>query len=114
MRPACWSLGVVVLLVLALAGVALGAVPIGAADVWAAILGQGDGATVAIVRTLRLPRVVMAALVGAALGVSGGALQGTLRNALAEPYLLGVSGGAAVGAVVALAAGATSAFSLPL
>src|SRR5204863_8082231 len=49
----------------------------------------------------RLPRVVMALLVGAGLGMSGGALQGTMRNPLAEPYLLGVSGGAAVGAVVA-------------
>ncbi|MEP6509047.1 MAG: iron ABC transporter permease, partial [Gemmatimonadales bacterium] len=47
------------------------------------------------------------ALVGAGLGMSGGALQGTLRNGLAEPYLLGVSGGAAVGAVIAFALTAT-------
>jgi len=52
-----------------------------------------------------LPRAVLAALVGAALGVSGTALQSTLRNGLAEPYLLGVSGGAAVGAVLAVGAG---------
>ena len=58
-----------------------------------------------IVRALRLPRVVMASLVGVGLGMSGAALQGTMRNPLAEPYLLGVSGGAAVGAVLAQAAG---------
>ena len=58
-----------------------------------------------IVRALRLPRVVMASLVGVGLGMSGAALQGTMRNPLAEPYLLGVSGGAAVGAVLAQASG---------
>ena len=52
--------------------------------------------------TLRAPRVVLAALVGAALGASGATMQATLRNPLAEPYLLGVSGGAAVGAVGAM------------
>jgi iron complex transport system permease protein len=48
---------------------------------------------------------VLAALIGAGLGMSGAALQGVLRNPLAEPYLLGVSGGAAVGAVLAVSAG---------
>jgi iron complex transport system permease protein len=67
--------------------------------------GSGvDAATVAIVRAVRL-RASLAMLVGAALGMSGGVLQGTLRNALAEPYLLGVSGGAAVGAALAVASG---------
>jgi len=66
------------------------------------------------VRDLRLPRVALAALVGAALGASGAALQGVLRNALAEPYLLGVSGGAAVGAVTAVAAGVSAPALVPL
>jgi iron complex transport system permease protein len=114
MRIAYWLLGAAALVAVAVAGVSLGAVPVSVAEVWAALAGRGDAATVAIVRTLRLPRVVMAALVGAALGVSGAALQGTLRNALAEPYLLGVSGGAAVGAVVVLATGAVGAGLLPL
>jgi iron complex transport system permease protein len=70
-----------------------------------ALGGQGDPSVVAIVRDLRLPRVVLACLIGAGLAMSGGALQGPLRNGLAEPYLLGVSGGAAVGAVVAFATG---------
>jgi iron complex transport system permease protein len=63
---------------------------------------------IAIVRDLRLPRVILGALVGAGLGASGAALQGALRNPLAEPYLLGVSGGAAVGAVIVFALGVAS------
>src|SRR5256714_6819506 len=66
-------------------------------------LGTGSPTSVAVVRTLRLPRVFLAVLVGAGLGAAGAALQGATRNVLAEPYLLGVSGGAAVGAVVAVA-----------
>jgi iron complex transport system permease protein len=93
---------VLALLVLALVGVAVGAVPLAPAAVWDAVRGQGDPTTVAIVRALRFPRVAAAALIGAALAMSGAALQGALRNALAEPYLLGVSGGAAVGAVAAI------------
>jgi iron complex transport system permease protein len=76
--------------------------------VWDGLRGIGDSAF--IVRGLRLPRVVLAALVGAGLGMSGAALQGVMRNPLAEPYLLGVSGGAAVGAVLAVSIGLASAF----
>lgn len=68
----------------------------------------------AIVHDLRLPRVMLALLVGAALGMSGAALQATLRNALAEPYLLGVSGGAAVGAVLVVSLGGASGATLSL
>lgn len=57
----------------------------------------------AIILQLRAPRVVMAALVGAALAIAGVALQALLRNDLAEPYVLGLSGGAAAGAVASLA-----------
>jgi iron complex transport system permease protein len=71
---------------------------------------RGIGDSAFIVRGLRLPRVVLAALVGAGLGMSGAALQGVMRNPLAEPYLLGVSGGAAVGAVLAVSIGLASAF----
>lgn len=59
---------------------------------------------------LRLPRALLALLVGAALGVSGAALQGLLRNPLAEPSLLGVSGGAAFGAVIAIYFGVSRLF----
>lgn len=103
-----WSLLVVVFGVVCVAGIASGAVAVPVGEVIRAIGGSGDDSVIAIVRNLRLPRVALAALVGAGLGMSGGALQGTLRNGLAEPYLLGVSGGAAVGAVVAFSIGASA------
>ncbi len=55
-----------------------------------------------IIAELRLPRTLLAAMVGAALGLSGGAMQGYLRNPLADPGLFGVSSGAALGAVISL------------
>ena len=97
--------GLVVLIVAMLAGISTGAVGLSLKQVMNALLGVGDDTSVSIVRDLRAPRVALSALVGAALGASGGALQGTLRNQLAEPYLLGVSGGAAVGAVVCMSFG---------
>lgn len=96
------------LLVISVIAVASGAVNVPLGAVIDALRGHGDPTAIAIVRDLRLPRVVLGALVGAGLGASGAALQGALRNPLAEPYLLGVSGGAAVGAVIAFAFGATS------
>ena len=103
-----WLLMLGALATLCVLAVGIGAVDIPPRDVLAAIRGDGDPATVSIVRNLRLPRILLGALVGIGLGMSGGALQGTLRNGLAEPYLLGVSGGAAVGAVIAFAFNATS------
>ncbi|HUQ84542.1 MAG TPA: iron ABC transporter permease [Gemmatimonadaceae bacterium] len=88
--------------VAALLGLGIGPVRLTPAEVWNALAGRGDVTAVAIMREIRAPRVTLAALVGAALAMSGAALQGTMRNALAEPYLLGVSGGAAVGAVIAV------------
>jgi iron complex transport system permease protein len=99
---------VAALVVASLLAVAVGAVRLSLGDVWRALGGSGDATAVAIVRGVRLPRVALALLVGAALGMSGAVLQGTLHNALAEPYLLGISGGAAVGSVAAVAVGATS------
>ena len=113
-RTAFWVGSVIALCILLIAAIALGTVPLNPAAVASAVLGRGDAETLAIVRTLRMPRAVLALLVGAALGISGAALQGSLRNPLAEPYLLGVSGGAAVGAVTAVALGITAAAALPL
>lgn len=62
----------------------------------------------AVVLDVRLPRVVVALIGGAGLGVSGAAMQGLFRNALAEPGVLGVSSGATLGAVLALYAGAAT------
>lgn len=90
-----------------------GAVALPLADVADALLGRGDAATVTIVRELRLPRALQAALVGAALALSGAAFQALLRNPLAEPYILGVSSGAAVGAVLAIVAGLAAVWAVP-
>lgn len=103
-----WLALVAVLLLIAMVAVARGAVSVPLAAVLDALRGRGDPTAVAIVRDLRLPRIVLGALVGGGLGASGAALQGALRNPLAEPYLLGVSGGAAVGAVIAFALGVTN------
>ena len=114
MSASRWTLLVVALALAGVAGLSLGPVAISVADALRAMAGVGDGQTVAIVRDLRLSRVVLAMITGAGLGMSGAALQGTLRNALAEPYLLGVSGGAAVGAVCAVVAGVTAPVALPV
>lgn len=106
-RGQTWSLlaGALLLIIVCALAIGVGAVHVAPRDVANALVGRGDAATLSIVRDLRAPRVALAAVVGAALGMSGGALQGTLRNQLAEPYLLGVSGGAAVGAVLLMGAG---------
>ncbi len=67
-----------------------------------------------ILLEIRLPRAVLGALVGASLGISGAALQGYLRNPLAEPGLIGASGGATLGAVLAIHSGATAIAGLAL
>jgi iron complex transport system permease protein len=81
-------------------GVAFGSGPAGLADA----LSPGTRAH-DIVIDIRLPRVLLGALAGAGLAAVGAAFQGVLRNPLAEPYLLGVSGGAALGATAAIAGG---------
>ncbi|HEV3276949.1 MAG TPA: iron ABC transporter permease [Terriglobia bacterium] len=98
------ALGLGALLFLtALAALGLGGVHLSIPRVWSALMGHaGDPQGLAIVRDLRLPRVLMAALVGAALAVSGTALQALLRNPLADPYVLGISSGAALGEILAL------------
>jgi iron complex transport system permease protein len=101
-----WLVLVVVLVVSLLAALAFGTLSVRLADVWRALLGEGDRSAIVVIRHLRLPRAVLGMLIGAGLGISGAGLQGVLRNPLAEPYLLGVSGGAAVGAVLAVSAGA--------
>jgi len=105
-----WTAAAGVLVLFALLGVALGSVRLTLDESFRALLGQGDPNVVTIVRVLRVPRVALAVLVGAGLGMSGASLQGVMRNPLAEPYLLGVSGGAAVGAVIAVALGAGAGF----
>ena len=85
------------------------AVLLGPADV-----PLGDIVASPIVWQLRLPRAVLAFLVGGALGVSGVGLQALVRNPLADPFLLGLSGGAGLGAVAAIALNLPGPWALPL
>ena len=114
-----WTLGVLlaVLLVVAMVlGVLFGSVPVGASELWAVMVGGGDAAHRDIILQLRLPRVLLAGLVGGGLAVAGATLQALLRNPLAEPYILGMSGGASVGAVLVLSLGlaTTGSWVMPL
>ena len=100
------ALALAALLLLAvIIGVRVGAVGMTSMDVLAALVGRGDATTRTIVVGLRLPRVAQAALAGAALALSGATLQSLFRNPLADPYTLGVSSGASVGAVAAITLG---------
>lgn len=120
LSPAAAGILLSVLLLAAIVGSLLvGSVPLAPADVFRALSGGGDPAVATIVRELRLPRALLAALVGGALALSGAALQALLQNPLADPYLLGVSGGAACGTLVGSllglsAAGALGRAALPL
>jgi len=96
---------VVLLPVSLLAGILVGSVQLAPGDVFGALLGDGDPVAGVIVRDLRLPRVLAAALVGGALAVAGTLLQGLFRNPLADPYVTGTSAGAALGAVGMIALG---------
>jgi len=92
---AAWSLLALCLLL----GVCVGGVPLSLAELWS---GAGPaGHTARLIASLRLPRVCLAALVGACLALAGAALQALLKNPLADPFLLGTSGGAATGAALA-------------
>jgi iron complex transport system permease protein len=90
----------------------LGSIPLPADRLLAALIGQGSPGDTIVVWAIRLPRALAAFLAGAALGASGAALQGLLRNPLAEPGVLGVSACAALAASVALYFGWTGAVSL--
>lgn len=94
-------------------GLAAGTVALSPAEVWGG-LRHGAGGAGAIVRDLRAPRVLLAFLVGGSLGVCGAALQAMIRNPLAEPYLLGLSGGAGLGAVTAIATRLAGPWAVPL
>ncbi|NNG17374.1 MAG: iron chelate uptake ABC transporter family permease subunit, partial [Gemmatimonadales bacterium] len=112
MRPGPFVLLGVVVAMSLVVGVGLGAVSLAPSDVWQG-LTRGEGEAAAIVRQLRVPRVLLAFAVGGALALSGAALQALIRNPLADPYLLGLSGGAGLGAVVALAFRVGSIWAVP-
>ncbi len=93
-----------------------GQVPLNPAEVFAALVGRGSDVNQIIVQELRLPRVLIGLLAGASLGFSGAALQGLLRNPLADPGVVGVTATASLGAVIAIYMGfaAISAFAVPV
>jgi iron complex transport system permease protein len=98
-----WLLAVVGLLVgLAIASVAVGSREVGWSDIWAALGGSSDNLGQAAV-TKRIPRTVLAVLVGAALGLAGAVMQGVTRNPLADPGVLGINMGASLAVVAGLA-----------
>jgi iron complex transport system permease protein len=89
-------------LVAAVASLLFGAVDLSIARLFGAAMGDGDKVASIILYDLRLPRTLLALAVGAMLGLAGAALQGYLRNPLAEPSVLGTSNAAALGGVAAL------------
>jgi len=102
--------GLAALLLLA-AAVFIGSLLVGSAElppprIIAALLGSGDSTARSVVLSLRLPRTLAAFGVGSLLALAGVLLQALFRNPLADPFVLGVSGGAAVGALLAMIAGA--------
>lgn len=102
-------------LLLTVAGLFLVSLMSGRADLpWNALLDNGHSSARLILWELRLPRSLLAITVGAALGLSGAVLQGFLRNPLADAGLIGVSAGAALGAVLTLYSGLAALFALAL
>ena len=115
MRPFAWAaLLVLAVLLVFLLSIRLGSVDLTTGEVFAALRGEGEVNVRRIVVDLRAPRAVIALLVGGGLSLAGAVFQALLRNPLAEPYILGISGGAATGAVLALAMGLTASLSWAL
>ena len=99
-----WIISVVLLLLAAMFVISLlaGRVWLPVGEVWDGVWSKDANLAATIVTQLRLPRAILALEVGGALGIAGAVLQGVTRNPLAEPGLLGVSAGAALGAVIAV------------
>jgi iron complex transport system permease protein len=117
------AVGALVLVAAVVTGVAVGPVRIGVGELAGTLLSHvpllhfhtsTSPVDQAIVWDVRLPRVVLAALVGAMLSAGGASYQGVLRNSLADPYLLGVAAGAGLGATVAIVAGGGGSLLLPV
>ena len=97
-----WSLLALACVVVLMASLMLGSVKLSPAEVWRALIGGGDSLAAGIVTELRLPRAGAAFAAGGLLAFAGALMQMLLRNPLADPYVLGVSGGGAVAALTAM------------
>ena len=96
------------------ASLLVGPAKVSVADSLSALFAGDKGPLTLVMREIRLPRAILAAMIGASLGLAGAAMQGYLRNPLAEPGLIGVSGSAALGAVLAIHTGLSATFALGL
>lgn len=111
------SLGLILLALLCgallMAELGLGPTPLSLERIFAALRGEADMAAQTIFSQIRAPRALLALAAGAGLGLAGLALQGVLRNPLADPGLIGVTGGASVGAVLIIVFGETMVSAAP-
>ncbi|MGE5644108.1 MAG: FecCD family ABC transporter permease [Byssovorax cruenta] len=90
------------LLIALLLSLAIGSIFLSPAELWNTLFGRGSDISTSILWKIRLPRTILIALTGAALGGSGATYQGLFRNPLADPFLIGVASGAGLGAVIAM------------
>jgi iron complex transport system permease protein len=102
MKSKTYITSLLLLFLALLLSLAIGSVFISTRELWQVILGNGTEITTSIVWKIRLPRTVLIALTGAALGGSGATYQGLFRNPLADPFLIGIASGAGLGAVIAM------------
>lgn len=103
-RRLAWVLAALAALaVAALLSLALGSRSIAPGEAWHVLLHGGESNAAEVIRTMRVPRTLVGVMVGAALGLAGTVMQGLTRNPIAEPGILGISQGASVGVVCAIA-----------
>lgn len=110
------SLLLVALFLIGIVALSYGTVTYSVREVWNSLVaGESEESAVVILRGIRLPRILLAMVIGAGLSVAGATFQALLRNVLAEPYILGISSGGAAGAVLAVVLNVGfSNFSVPL
>ncbi len=96
----------------ALIGLSVGSASVGLLDILNAFIGKSDEITKQIVLNYRLPRLILAMLVGSSLATSGCAMQAFFRNPLADPYILGISSGASVGAAIVILLGIATTYNI--
>ena len=111
--PLALTLGALVAVLFA-ASLLVGPAGLGPGESLRALALGGDGPMPLVMREIRLPRAILGAAVGASLGLAGAAMQGYLRNPLAEPGIVGVTASAALGAVLAIQTGLSAAWALGL